>query len=273
MRKLCKTVVWMFLVVFGLSLWGWAQVPTADKILDLVEEKSIMGGDTGSMIATVQFDVTISEDETTSYTFRVFSVRGAEGEPDKTLMAYLSPDLVAGTIFLTSTPEEGDARMWLYLPALGLVKELISEESQEQEFVSGSGISRKEIAEGFQYKDDYAPELIGEEETKGMPAYVLFLTPKEGCEHDWQSIKLWVHKEEYAVIRGEFVNQEGELAKVMEGDDFSTDSVGFISHTITFHDLIGGGSSLITLVDREIADVPEDYFVPENLPELDLDAF
>ncbi len=74
-----------------------------------------------------------------------------------------------------------------------------------------------------------------------MPAYVLSLSAKEGREQDWQSIKLCVHKEEYAVIRAEFVNQDGELAKVMEGNDFSTDSVGFISHTITFQDLIGAG--------------------------------
>ena len=151
-----------------------------------------------------------------------------------------------------------------------MVKELVTEESQGQEFISGSGISRSEIAEGFQYHEDYSPVLTGEEEIDGLPAYVLLLTPREGRETDWQSIKLWVYKGEFAVIRAEFTNPEGQLAKLMEGDDFYADSVSFFSHTITFRDLIGGGSSLITLLDREIADIPADYFTPENLGKLDI---
>ena len=145
MPNMKQVAVWALLLVAGLSLWAWAQGLTADEILDQVEEKSIMGGDIGSMIATVKLDVT-AQGEITSYTFKVFSLRGTEGEPDKTLIVYLAPELVSGTMFLTWTPEEGDARMWLYLPALGLVKELITPESRQQEFVQGSGITREDIA-------------------------------------------------------------------------------------------------------------------------------
>jgi outer membrane lipoprotein-sorting protein len=272
MQKLYRVVVWMFVIMAVMSLGAWAQEPTADEILALVEDKSIMGGEVGTMVATVRFEVAVEEGEATAYTFRVFSVMDVEGEPDKLLIVYLDPELVAGTMLLTHTPEEGDAQMWLYLPALGLVKELVTEESQGQEFISGSGISRSEIAEGFQYHEDYSPVLTGEEEIDGLPAYVLFLTPREGRETDWQSIKLWVYKEEFAVIRAEFTDSEGRFAKLLEGDDFYADSVSFFSHTITFQDLIGGGSSLITLLDREIADIPADYFVSENLPTLDLET-
>jgi len=271
MEKLYRVAVWMFVIMSVMSLGAWAQEPTADEILALVEDKSIMGGEVGTMVATVNFEVAVEEGEATAYTFRVFSVMDIEGEPDKLLIVYLAPELVAGTMFLSHTPEEGDARMWLYLPALGLVKELVTEESQGQEFISGSGISRSEISEGFQYHEDYSPELTGEEEIDGLPAYVLFLTPREGRDTDWQSIKLWVYKEEFAVIRAEFTDSEGQFAKLLEGDDFYADSVSFFSHTITFQDLIGGGSSLITLLDREIADIPADYFVSENLPTLDLE--
>jgi len=255
-----------------LSLGAWAQGPTADEILALVAETSIMGGEGGTMVATVRFEVAVEEGEAVAYTFRVFSAMDVEGEPDKLLIVYLDPELVAGTMFLTHTPEEGDARIWLFLPALGLVKEIVTEEAKDQEFISGSGISRSKIAEGFQYQEDYSPVITGEEEVRGLPAYVLLLTPREGRDTDWQSIKLWVYKEEFVVIRAEFTDWEGRLAKVMEGDDFYADAVGFFSHTITFQDLIGGGSSLITLLDREIADVPDDYFVPENLSTLDLEA-
>ena len=268
MNEPSRLAAWMLVIMAVVSLGAWAQEPTADEILARVEETSIMGGEVGTMVATVRFEVAVEEGEPTAYTFRVFSAMDVEGEPDKLLIVYLDPELVAGTMFLTHTPEEGDARMWLYLPALGLVKELVTEEARGQEFISGSGISRSEIAEGFQYHEDYSPVLTGEEEIDGLPAYVLLLTPREGRETDWQSIKLWVYKGEFAVIRAEFTDSEGRLAKVMEGDDFYADSVSFFSHTITFQDLIGGGSSLITLLDREIADISPDHFVPESLPTL-----
>ena len=271
MRRYEKIVVWTLVLVVGLSWWTLAQGLTADEILDRVEEKSIMGSDIGSMITTVKFEIT-SEGETTSYTFRVFSVRGKEGEPDKGLIVYLEPELVSGTMFLTWTPEEGDARMWLYMPDLGIVKELITEQSREQEFISGSGITREDIAEGYKYKDDYTPELVGEEEINGMPAYVLVCTPKEGHDVDWSKIKLWVHKEEFAVIKAEFYDLDGQLAKTMEGDDFYTDSIGFIPHVVRFRDLEEGSSSVITIIDREAKEIPDDYFDPEKLPTLKIEG-
>ncbi len=162
MKKLYLVGTLMLALIAGLSFLVCAQSPTANEILNLVEEKSIMGSDIGSMIVIVKFEVTTAESEASSYTFKVFSVRGLEDNPDWMLIAYLEPDLVSGTLFLTSTLKEGDARMWLYLPALQLTKELISEEAQGQELIAGSGISRKDIAQGFQYKEDYTPELVGQ---------------------------------------------------------------------------------------------------------------
>ncbi len=267
MRKTLIVPLLSAALVSVLAPWGLANGLTADQILDQVEKKSFMGGAVGSTVAIVKFDVT-AEGTTTSYTFKVFSVRGVEGKPDRTLIVYLAPDLVAGTMFLTWTPKEGKERMWLYLPALGIVKELISEEARKQEFVSGSGISREDIAKGFKYREDYQAKLIGEEEVKGMPCYVLVLTPKEGHETEWARIKLWVHKEEFVVVRSEFYNADGKLAKVMEGEDFHRDELGYIPHKIVFKDLINGNTSVLTIVKREKAEIPDDYFDPEKLPTL-----
>jgi len=257
------------ILVLGVSLPLLAQGLTADEILARVEEKSFMGGGAGDMVTTVKFDVT-SEGGTTSYTFRVYSRRGVEGEPDKTLILYLAPELVAGTMFLTWTPEEGDARMWLYLPALGLVKELITPEAREQEFVSGSGISREELAEGFKYREDYAPALVGEETVNGLACYVLVLTSLEGHTTDWSSIKLWVEVEHFVIVKSEFYDADGELTKTMEADDLYEDEVGYIPHKIVLTDLVKGNSSIITILERRSEEIPADYFDPDKLPALEL---
>lgn len=242
--------------------------PTADEILDQVESKGIMGGLAGTMTADVRFQVAVGQTDETTYAFRIYSSMDVANEPDKLLIVYREPELVAGTIFLTYTPEAGDSRMWLYLPALGGVKELVSKESRSEEFVAGSGVSRNDIANGFQYKKDYTPTIAGEEEIEGLPAYVLVLTPREGRSPDWSTIKLWVHRDEYVVIRAEFTDREGRLAKTIAGGDFFTDSMGFSFHTLLFQDLIDNESSRITLQSRSAVDVPSTFFLPESLATL-----
>lgn len=260
------------LAVSLVMLWGLgllAQGLSADDILAKVEEKGFMGAETGEVVVTVRFTIT-EGDITNVYAFRVYSARGVEGEPDKSLIVYLEPELVAGTMFLTWTPPEGDARMWLYLPALGLVKELVSEEARKQEFISGSGISREDIAEGFRYRDDYVPELTGEEAVDETPAYVVTLTPKEGHEVEWAKVVLWVDKENFVVLRTEFYDAEGNLGKVIEATDFYTDGLGYIPHKLTIRDLTTGNVSVLEILGREPAEIPDDYFDPTKLPSLDI---
>mgnify|MGYP000448178673 CR=1 FL=1 len=264
-----RKILLVAFVLVGLGVGLLAQGLTADEILARVEEKGFMGGETGKVISVVRFTIT-EGDVTNVYSFRVYSSRGIEGQPDKSLIVYLEPELVAGTMFLTWTPEEGKARMWLYLPALGLVKELISEEARKQEFISGSGITREDIAEGFKYRDDYNAKLSGEEEVEGTLAYVITLTPKQGHEVEWPKVMLWVDKENFVVVRTEFYDAEGNLGKVIEATDFSSDELGYIPHKLTIKDLKTGNVAVLEILERKKADIPDDYFDPEKLPLLQI---
>ena len=263
--KIC-VAVWCLL---SLGTGLLAQGLTADEILARVEGKGLMGGETGEVVATVRFTIT-EGDVTNVYEFRVYSARGIEGQPDRSLIVYLKPELVAGTMFLTWTPKEGDARMWLYLPALGLVKELVSAEARQQEFIAGSGVTREDIAEGFRYRDDYMPELRGEEEVDGTPAYVIDLTPREGHNTEWARIVLWVDKENFVVLRTEFYDAEGNLGKVIEAADFYADDLGYIPHKLTIRDLTTGNVAVLEILSRVPRDIPDDYFDPEKLPTLEI---
>ncbi|HAF71024.1 MAG: hypothetical protein XD60_0411 [Acetothermia bacterium 64_32] len=262
-----KRMVLVSAAVLGLWAWALPQGLTADEILDRVEEKTFIGVETGSMMATISLAVT-AEGETTGYTFKVFFQEGEGEEPDKALVVYLEPELVSGTMFLTWTPEEGDARMWLYLPDLGIVKELVGQ-SREQEFVSGSGISYEDLAQGFKYREDYKAELVGEEVVDGLPAYLIVLTPKEGAEADYSQVKLWVEKEYFNVIKMESYS-DGELVSTMRASELSDDGLGYIPHRFEFQDLDEGTSSVLDLLERVRAEVPADYFDPGKLPSLEV---
>ncbi len=260
----------VLLVASFVALWGLgllAQGLSADEILAKVEEKGFMGAETGKVVVTVRFTIT-EGDVTNTYAFRVYSARGIDDQPDKSLIVYLEPELVAGTMFLTWTPKEGDARMWLYLPALGLVKELVSEEARQQEFISGSGITREDIAGGFRYRDDYDPALAGEETLDGTTAYIITLIPKEGHDTEWAKVVLWVDKEHFVVLRTEFYDAGGKLGKVIEAQDFYVDDLGYIPHKLTIRDLSTGNVAVLEILKREKTDIPPEYFDPQDLPTL-----
>jgi len=277
MRTRALTITILVGLMLALAVWAVAQGQgqlTGNQILERVEEQSITGGGPGSVVAEVGFDIVTSEGEEKSYKFKIFVKREKE-QPEKQLIVYLEPELVSGTMMLSIKPEGKDAQIWMYMPALGKVKELITEETKEQYF-AGSNLTRKEVGEGFKLKDDYNAEIIGEgtvkvgEEEVEMPAYVLELTPKKGADVDWQSIKMWVHKEKFVMLRAEFTNKDGELQRVIEGDDFSEDDVGYISHKAVVKDVLDNSSTTITLEKREKREIPDEYFDPENLPNLDV---
>jgi len=269
MRRYEKLAAWTLVLVAGLSLWTLAQGLTADEILNQVEEKSFIGTEIGSIVGTLELAIT-EEGETLNYTFRVFGQQGEEDQPDKFLMVYLEPELVSGTMFLGWRLPDGDTKMWLYLPDLGLVKEIVGE-AREQEFISGSGITYDDIAQGFSFREDYDAELAGEEEVNGVSCYVLVLTQKEGHETDYSKIKLWVDKEHFNVMKMESY-KDGELTGVMVGSDLREDSIGYIPHHYQFQDLEEDKTSEITIVDRQAKEIPDDYFDPQKLPTLQIEG-
>ena len=269
MRRYGKLAAWTLVLVAGLSLWTLAQGLTADEILAQVEEKSFIGTEIGSIAGTLELAIT-EEGETLNYTFRVFGQQGEENQPDKFLMVYLEPELVSGTMFLGWRLPDGDTKMWLYLPDLGLVKEIVGE-AREQEFISGSGITYDDIAQGFSFREDYDAELAGEEEVNGVSCYVLVLTQKPGHETDYSQIKLWVDKEHFNVMKMESY-KDGELTGVMVGSDLREDSIGYIPHHYQFQDLEEDKTAEITIVDRQAKEIPDDYFDPEKLPTLEIEG-
>ena len=268
-----KVLLSVLIIGLGVSLGLLAQGLTADQILNRVEEAGgFVGGGAGSIITTAQVDITPDGEETTSYTFRVYTIWDVEGEPDRGLLVYLAPELVAGTMLLSWTPVVGDARIWLHLPALGLTKELIAPAIRGEEFVVGSGISREELAAGFRFRDDYSPELVGEETVQGKDCYVLVLTPLEGHFPDWSSITLWVDKEHFVVVQVEFYDEEGNLARIMEGADFYADQIGYIPRKIMLTNLALGSTVTISILARALRELPPEYFDPKNLPPFELEG-
>ena len=269
MPNMKQVAVWALLLVAGLSLWAWAQGLTADEILDQVEEKGFFSTEEN---LTLAFALSVWEEpsEAREYAFRVWSkeykddVVGA-----KWLIMFESPEDQAGVLLLFHKLEEGCTRVWQYLPALNIRKEIVGK-GMEGEFISGSGITYNEIAEGFQYRDEYIPELLGEEELDGQATWKIEFTPKDPEAVDWSKIVIWVEQVGYNLVRAEFRNKAGELARLITAEDLVEDALGLRPSLITFQNFEEGKRSQIRILERSAAEIPDEYFKPENFPTLQL---
>jgi len=242
---------------------------TADGILERVEQEGLLGFGQTNLHAEFSVELRERDQEPTEYGFRVWSQEGVD-ETTRALIEYSFPDDVAGMLFLIHTPPEGDARLWLYMPELALVRELLGTAAREGEFIAGSGISYREVAEGLAYRGDYSAELVGEEELDGVACWRLALTPKKPAEAEWTKIHLWVHAQAYFVMRADFVGGAGVVDRRIIASEIDEDELGLFPRLMSVEDLAEGRSAKVRIAARSGAEVPEAYFVPENLPALEL---
>lgn len=279
-----KAVTRFALVVLGLALLGGAglsvaqQPLTGPQILQKVEEKGGIGGLEGELISDVKFDIVGKDKKTATNEFRFFSKR-KQGEPDRLLVAFVKPDDVRGTLFLSIKPQGKDADLWLYLPALGAVKQLVNTQERKGSF-AGSNLSFEDLGSGFKYSESYiADEKFTEEKIKigdkEYSAYVLTLRVKKEKEktEDYPLRKMWVEKTEFVVLKGEGYNKTNKLETVFEALALGKFEDDTVPDKVLIKNVLDGSQTTISFLTRKrpAQPLPENLFDPNNLKNLKID--
>jgi len=275
-----STLLALVTVALGVVVLGgvvYAADLTGDQILDKMidHQDATMSG---NLIMTMKLENVYSDGTSGENVFSAMAKRSTDPSvPDKSLMYYKEPEDVAGTIFLAITPDEGDSRMWLYLPALGSAKELVSEE-QEQSF-AGSTFSYKDIGSQSSMQDDYDAVLIGEEavtvDGKPYDCYVLNLTAKPDGDADYQTQKLWVSKNFWSMLKGESYNEDGKLEITMEVVKLGEFEGNVMADEMFSKNVIEGNSTRMIFLERKRpeSEFPDSVFDSDNLTTFDPAAY
>ncbi|MGQ9477339.1 MAG: outer membrane lipoprotein-sorting protein [Candidatus Bipolaricaulia bacterium] len=258
----------------GTALYSTGQL-TGDAILKKVDDQQeiVMGG---NLISLIRFDNTYS-DGTTAYNIFGGLSKRAPGQPDRSLVYFKEPEDVRGTLFLSVKPKGEEARLWLYLPALGAVKELVSEEERSGSF-AGSTFSYRQVGERS-LVDDYTAELIGEEPVTvdGQPhdCYLLKLTAKPGAKVDYPTGKMWVDKASWISLKAEEYNEAGKLERMMEVLKLGEFEGNTVADIMISRDVLNNNSTTISFLERRrpAEEIPDSLFEPENLPNFDPTAW
>ncbi len=247
--------------------------PTGDEILALAAEESSFVPE-GSRISIIEFDILFPDGTTQTRTFAFFGKRDETGE--KLLIYFLEPELECGTIFLSHDPADPDedTRLWLFLSGLGQVKELVSEEDRNASF-AGSNLQNDQVGGGFDLSEDYRGELLGEEplavrwlgEETQRVAYKVALTRRPEAEVDFPTGTVWVDKEEFLTLKGDFDNEAGELEQTITLDDFVEFAGDIVPNVIVVENVLDGSRTTVLTLERRVVEpeLPDSLFDPDNL--------
>jgi len=226
----------------------------------------------GSMIVFLQFDNQYADGTTAANRFASLSKR-VSGGSESSLIYFEEPEDVQGTIFLALKPDPNeDARMWLYLPALGMAKELVAEQ-QKQSF-AGSTFSYKDVG-SREMGDKYNAQLSSEDtvtiDGEDHSVYVLALTAKPDSDADYPTGKMWVDKEGFIMLKSEDYNESGNLERSMEVAKLGEFEGEVTADQMVSTNVLDGSSTTITFLERKRpeGEFSEDLFDPENLASFD----
>jgi hypothetical protein len=253
------------LVAFVFALSGSAaETLTADEVLDRMEAEADRVAE-GSLVAVIRFDNAYADGSTVTNRF------GSLSKPKRSLICFLEPEDVAGTVFLTHEPEsDGEsARLWLYLPLLGLPKELVSDDERGGSF-AGSALSYEDIGQGDR-RSDYTAELIEQTSLavggQTRAAYVIESVLKPGIVAETSRTILWVDSEFFTLLKMEAYNDLGRVASTMEVVALGAFEGRIVGDSLLAVDVASGNRTTVTFESRHRpdSDIPESAFAPENL--------
>jgi len=137
---------------------------------------------------------------------------------EKSLIRFLSPADVKGTGLLTIENTGRDDDQWLYLPALRKVRR-ISASNRSDSFM-GSDFTYEDL--GPEKLEDYDYSLIKTEVVDEVECFLIAAVPnnaKEKKASGYSKRHLWIRQDNFVVIRTDFYDKKGELAKTFTASD------------------------------------------------------
>jgi hypothetical protein len=259
---------------------------TGDEVLDRMRDAFNLGDEGDGILVSIEVQNDYANGVSTSYRLAVVAdaviEEDAAGDADDTtyvLMYFLGGD-DEGMIFLLHQPDEQDAasRMWLYIAAFGLTKELITDQDQSGRF-AGSTFSYGDIAGARDLREDYRAELLREDVvTVGLEermVWVLELTPRETAVAEYERVVLWVDQEANQFLRLEGYDTGNELAKEIVVAELGTFEERRVPETLIGRDVATGDVSTLRMHDMRRPDMPlsREVFQPSSLATFDVEMY
>ena len=176
---------------------------------------------TGMDIANKVFNVDNGTDRSLKTDMALVDKRGNErkrmleiyskdyGDLSKTFLEFMSPADIKNTRFLSIETEDGDDIQYLYLPALGRSRRIVS--SQKKIRFANTDYTYEDMQRRRPQKDSH--KITGEESYNGYECYVLESVPN-GKNSQYGKRISWIDKNSFIAVRIDFYDKK--MRKVKE---------------------------------------------------------
>ena len=174
-----------------------------------------------------------------------------------------SPAKEKGIVFLRR-----DKEVWNYIPSISRTIKLPP--SMMTQGWMGTDLTNDDMIKQSSILVDYNHKIAGEELIDGHKTWKIVLTPKENAAVIWGKIILWIDKEEYNQLRGEYYDEDNFLInKLISSNIKEFDGRKIPSHIEFIPEDNPGNKTLIDYLDLNFKiKIPEKYFTTAYMKRL-----
>jgi hypothetical protein len=195
---------------------------------------------------------------------------GIDDEDSRSVSIILEPigDKGIGMLIYDYAAPGKYADNWLYLPALGKVKRLIS--SSEDSDESGSFFGTEFSIEDIEARkiDDYTYKILEQATYAERPVWIIesIPTPERASKTRYGKFISWIDKERYIVLKEDLYNRNGILYKQLIMKNIERIDNVWVAREVTMNNLFTRRATIMNLMSVAFnIDVPDELLTERTL--------
>lgn len=155
--------------------------------------------------------------------------------------------------------------MWNWIPNISRMIKLPP--SMMGQNWMGSDFTNDDLVKMNSLVEDYTHQLLGEEQVDGLDCYKIELIPKPNSSVVWGKINLWVSKQEYYQMKGEYFDEDFVLINTMEASEITQFDDRKLPARLVMTPLNKPGNQTIMLNKnlKFSTELKEDFFSQQNM--------
>lgn len=244
---------------FGVALLpiaAYAGPPTGPEIMTAVENRN------DGKSQTAKLTLEINPKGGTKRLRELVLMRKEYENVTKLVTFFLAPADVRDSAFLVFDRKGADDLRWLYLPAIGQVRQL-SAQSERQSFF-GSDFVYEDLTNRDPDLDTH--KLIASQKVDEWDCWLVESTPKNTRGLDFASYKTWVWKTADLPVRQEYYDSAGKVVRRAQLHSVKKVQDIWTWHQGTMTNVKTGSSTKLQISDvRYNVDIPDERFSDSQL--------
>lgn len=254
MKRITNKQIWVMIVLIVIIIAPIAAQVTGTDVMRQVYERP----SGNNMQATLHMTITNSRGSTRERSIVQF--RQDDGTTEKKIMFFTAPADVRNTSFLSYSYSDGKKDdQWIYLPALGRVRRIASDKSNES--FMGSDFTYDDM--GARHPSEDTHKILREETIDGWLCYVVESTPVESNK-DFAKTISWVIKDEWIGLKKEFIAENGTVVRKLAIDDYEKIDGIWVITDMTMSNLQKSTSTRINMAEVSFDNNLQDAFFSER---------